>query len=94
VQSVRFTLLEDNWSIIKDFPHSMMWISMLRFLSSADIHVSCLSHQESVHWLHHHAVFGAVPDKKLVTSAPPTAVCKPGDLLNRNSSKTAVSSPQ
>lgn len=90
VQSVRFTLLEDNWSIIKDFPHFMMWISMLRFLSSADIHVSCLSHQESVHWLHHHAVFEAVPDKKLVTSAPPTAVCKSGDLFNTNSFKTTV----
>lgn len=63
---------------------------MLRFLSSADIHVSCLSHQESVHWLHHHAVFEAVPDKKLVT--PPTAVCNTGDLLNTNSPKTAVPS--
>ena len=81
---VRFPLLVDNWSIVKDFPHFMVRIRMLRFLGSLDINISCQSHQGFVHWLHHHALFKSVPNRHLATPASRSAVRYSGDVLEQN----------
>ena len=81
---VRFPLLVDNWSIVKDFPHFMVRIRILRFLGSFDIHISCQSHQGFVHWLHHHALFKGVPDRHFANPASRSAVRYSGDVLKQN----------